>query len=155
MTDTARARKLADRIRVVVAETLERRIKDPRLGFVTITDTRVTGDLREATVFYTVYGDETERAASAAALESAKGVLRTEVGRQTGVRFTPSLTFVADAIPDTARHLDDLLVKARQQDAEVRSVAVGKTYAGEADPYRKPGEDEDDLDGGLDDSGDE
>lgn len=151
MTDTARARKLADRIRVVVAETLERRIKDPRLGFVTITDTRVTGDLREATVFYTVYGDETERAASAAALESAKGVLRTEVGRQTGVRFTPSLTFVADAIPDTARHLDDLLVKARQQDAEVRSVAVGKTYAGEADPYRKPGED--DLDGGLVDGG--
>ena len=145
MTDTARARKLADRIRVVVAETLERRIKDPRLGFVTITDTRVTGDLREATIFYTVYGDETERAASAAALESAKGVLRTEVGRQTGVRFTPSLAFVADAIPDTARHLDDLLIKARQQDAEVRSVAVGKSYAGDADPYRKPDED-DDLD---------
>ncbi|MFC1407318.1 MULTISPECIES: 30S ribosome-binding factor RbfA [Streptacidiphilus] len=155
MTDTARARKLADRIRVVVAETLERRIKDPRLGFVTITDTRVTGDLREATVFYTVYGDETERAASAAALESAKGVLRTEVGRQTGVRFTPSLTFVADAIPDTARHLDDLLVKARQQDAEVRSVAVGKTYAGEADPYRKPGEDDLDDDADLDDTEDE
>jgi ribosome-binding factor A len=144
VTDTARARKLADRIRVVVAETLERRIKDPRLGFVTITDTRVTGDLREATVFYTVYGDETERAATAAALESAKGVLRTEVGRQTGVRFTPSLAFVADAIPDTARQLDDLLIRARQQDAEVRSVAVGKTYAGDADPYRKPGEDDDD-----------
>lgn len=143
MTDTARARKLADRIRVVVAETLERRIKDPRLGFVTITDTRVTGDLREATVFYTVYGDEIERAASAAALDSAKGVLRTEVGRQTGVRFTPSLTFVADAIPDTTRQLDDLLVKARQQDAEVRSVAVGKSYAGDADPYRKPDEDDD------------
>jgi ribosome-binding factor A len=142
VTDTARARKLADRIRVVVAETLERRIKDPRLGFVTITDTRVTGDLREATVFYTVYGDETERAATAAALESAKGVLRTEVGRQTGVRFTPSLAFVADAIPDTTRQLDDLLIRARQQDAEVRSVAVGKTYAGEADPYRKPGEDD-------------
>jgi ribosome-binding factor A len=146
VTDTARARKLADRIRVVVAETLERRIKDPRLGFVTITDTRVTGDLREATVFYTVYGDEIERAATAAALESAKGVLRTEVGRQTGVRFTPSLAFVADAIPDTARQLDDLLIKARQQDAEVRSVAVGKTYAGDADPYRKPGEDDDELD---------
>ena len=154
MTDTARARKLADRIRVVVAETLERRIKDPRLGFVTITDTRVTGDLREATVFYTVYGDETERAATAAALESAKGILRTEVGRQTGVRFTPSLAFVADAIPDTARHLDDLLVKARQADAEVRSVAVGKSYAGDADPYRKPDED-DDLDADLDDDLDE
>ena len=151
MTDTARARKLADRIRVVVAETLERRIKDPRLGFVTITDTRVTGDLREATVFYTVYGDEIERAATAAALESAKGVLRSEVGRQTGVRFTPSLAFVADAIPDTARQLDDLLIKARQQDAEVRSVAVGKTYAGDADPYRKPDEDDDDLDDDAED----
>ena len=150
MTDTARARKLADRIQVVVAQTLERRIKDPRLGFVTITDARVTGDLREATVFYTVHGDETERDASAAALESAKGILRSEVGRQTGVRFTPTLSFVLDAIPDTARHLDDLLVRARAQDAQVRSAAVGKTFAGEADPYRRP----EDLDDDADDTGD-
>ena len=144
MTDTARARKLADRIRVVVAETLQRRIKDPRLGYVTITDTRVTGDLREATVFYTVYGDDEERAASAAALESAKGVLRSEVGRQTGVRFTPTLAFVADALPDNARTIDDLLAKARAADEEVRKAATDKQYAGEADPYRKPADDEDD-----------
>lgn len=143
MTDTARARKLADRIRVVVAETLDRRIKDPRLGFVTITDTRVTGDLREATVFYTVFGDETEREASAAALESAKGVLRSEVGRQTGVRHTPSLAFVLDAVPDNARAIDDLLAKARAADEQVRSAAAGATYAGEADPYRAPAEDDD------------
>lgn len=143
MTDTARARKLADRIRVVVAETLQRRIKDPRLGYVTITDTRVTGDLREATVFYTVYGDEEERAASAAALESAKGVLRSEVGRQTGVRFTPSLEFVPDALPENARQLDDLLARAKASDEEVRQVSSGATYAGDADPYRKPAEDED------------
>ncbi|OMI40647.1 30S ribosome-binding factor RbfA [Streptomyces sparsogenes] len=140
MTDTARARKLADRIRVVVAETLQRRIKDPRLGYVTITDTRVTGDLREATVFYTVFGDDEERAASAAALESAKGVLRSEVGRQTGVRFTPSLTFVPDALPDNARTIDDLLAKAKAADAQVRQASSGATYAGDADPYRKPGE---------------
>ncbi|AEW96855.1 MULTISPECIES: 30S ribosome-binding factor RbfA [Streptomycetaceae] len=144
MTDTARARKLADRIRVVVAETLQRRIKDPRLGYVTITDTRVTGDLREATVFYTVLGDEEERTASAAALESAKGVLRSEVGRQTGVRFTPTLTFVLDAVPDTARTIDDLLAKARASDDEVRRAAEGKGYAGEADPYRKPAADDGD-----------
>lgn len=143
MTDTARARKLADRIRVVVAETLQRRIKDPRLGYVTITDTRVTGDLREATVFYTVYGDDEERAASAAALESAKGVLRSEVGRQTGVRFTPSLTFVPDALPENARTIDDLLARARASDAQVRQASSGATYAGEADPYRKPVHDED------------
>ncbi|WP_405013263.1 30S ribosome-binding factor RbfA [Kitasatospora sp. NBC_01539] len=143
MTDTARARKLADRIQVVVAETLQRRIKDPRLGYVTITDARVTGDLREATVFYTVYGDETEREASAAALESAKGVLRSEVGRQTGVRFTPTLTFVADALPDNAKNIDDLLDKARQSDAAVRTAAAGAAYAGDADPYRQPGERDD------------
>ncbi|GAB2743879.1 30S ribosome-binding factor RbfA [Kitasatospora kifunensis] len=143
MTDKARARKLADRIQVVVAQTLERRVKDPRLGFVTITDTRVTGDLREATVFYTVYGDETEREATAAALESAKGVLRSEVGKQTGVRFTPSLTFVADALPDTARTIDDLLDKVRSSDAAVRTAAAGAQYAGEADPYKRPAEDDD------------
>ncbi|KJK57758.1 30S ribosome-binding factor RbfA [Saccharothrix sp. ST-888] len=146
MTDTARARKLADRIQVVVAETLQRRIKDPRLGYVTITDTRVTGDLREATVFYTVYGDETEREATAAALESAKGVLRSEVGKQTGVRFTPSLTFVADALPDNARNIDDLLDKARLSDAAVRTAAAGATYAGDAEPYRVPGAERDDED---------
>ncbi|GAA0702833.1 30S ribosome-binding factor RbfA [Kitasatospora atroaurantiaca] len=145
MTDTARARKLADRIQVVVAETLQRRIKDPRLGYVTITDTRVTGDLREATVFYTVYGDEAEREASAAALESAKGVIRSEVGK-IGVRFTPTLTFVADALPDNARNIDDLLDKARLSDAAVRTAAAGATFAGDADPYKVPAAERDDED---------
>jgi ribosome-binding factor A len=146
VTDTARARKLADRIQVVVAETLQRRIKDPRLGYVTITEARVTGDLREATVFYTVYGDEAEREASAAALESAKGVLRSEVGRQTGVRFTPSLTFIADALPENAKNIDELLDKARVSDAAVRTAAAGATFAGEADPYRVPAAERDDED---------
>lgn len=141
MTDTARARKLADRIQVVVAETLQRRIKDPRLGYVTITDTKVTGDLREATVFYTVFGDDTEREATAVALESAKGVLRSEVGKQTGVRFTPTLTFIADALPDNARQIDDLLDQVRLSDAAVRTAAAGATYAGDADPYKVPGAD--------------
>ena len=133
-----RAAKLADRIRVIVAETLKNRVKDPRLGFVTITDVRITGDLRDATVFYTVYGSEEERAESAAALESAKGILRTEVGRQTGVKHTPSLTFIADAIPEGAAHLEDVLAQTRARDAELARAAAGATYAGEADPYRKP-----------------
>lgn len=138
MADPARARKLADRIRVIVAETLEKRVKDPRLGFVTITDARVTGDLREATVFYTVYGDEAAKADTAAALDSVKGLLRSEVGRQTGVRYTPSLTFVADAVPENARHIDDLLRQARESDAEVARAAAKAKFAGEADPYRAP-----------------
>jgi ribosome-binding factor A len=140
MVDAARARKLADRIQQIVAEMLERRIKDPRLGFVTVTDTRVTADLREATVFYTVFGSEAERADSAAALESAKGIIRSEVGRQTGVRFAPILTFKHDPLPDSARHLDDLIVAARAKDAEVARQAQSASYAGEADPYRKPEE---------------
>ncbi len=140
MADNARAKRLADLIREVVAQKLQRGIKDPRLGsHVTITDTRVTGDLREATVFYTVYGDEEERDAAAAGLESAKGVLRSEVGRAAGVTFTPTLTFVADALPDTARNIEDLLDRARASDAQVRETATGKSFAGEADPYRKPG----------------
>ncbi|AKN71142.1 ribosome-binding factor A [Streptomyces sp. PBH53] len=144
MADNARAKRLADLIREVVAQKLQRGIKDPRLGsHVTITDTRVTGDLREATVFYTVYGDEEERKAAAAGLESAKGILRSEVGRAAGVKFTPTLTFVADALPDTARTIEDLLDKARQSDQKVREAATGATYAGGADPYKKPADDTD------------
>jgi ribosome-binding factor A len=133
-----RAAKLADRIRVIVAETLKNRVKDPRLGFVTITDVRITGDLRDATVFYTVYGSEEERKESEAALESAKGILRTEVGRQTGVKHTPSLTFVADAIPEGARNIEDLLAKVAVSDAAVRDAAATASYAGEPDPYKAP-----------------
>ncbi|MET8509733.1 30S ribosome-binding factor RbfA [Streptomyces sp. NPDC015232] len=143
MADNARAKKLADLIREVVAEKLQRGIKDPRLGtHVTITDTRVTGDLREATVFYTVYGDEEERASAAAGLESAKGILRSAVGKAAGTKFTPTLTFVADALPENARTIEDLLDKARASDAQVRQASSGATFAGDADPYKKQGEDE-------------
>ncbi|WP_455402995.1 30S ribosome-binding factor RbfA [Streptomyces bambusae] len=143
MADNARAKKLADLIREVVAQKLQRGIKDPRLGsHVTITDTRVTGDLREATVFYTVYGDEEERAAAAKGLESAKGMLRSAVGQAAGIKFTPTLTFVADALPETAKTIEDLLDQARASDAQVRQASSGATYAGEADPYKKPGEDD-------------
>ena len=140
MASEARQRKLADRIKVIVAETLETRIKDPRLGFVTITDVRVTPDLREASVFYTVYGDDEARAATAAALESGKGVLRSEVGKQTGIKFTPTLTFFPDAVPDTARHVEDLLRQAAEADAAVHEQAAHATFAGDADPYRHPQE---------------
>jgi ribosome-binding factor A len=146
MADKARARKLADRIKVIVAETLEQRIKDPRVGFVTITDARVTGDLHDATVYYTVYGSDDDKVGTAAALESAKGVMRSEIGRQTGVRFTPTLTFIADAVPENALAIEDLLTRAAAADAEVHEQAAVASYAGEADPYKKPRADEDALD---------
>ncbi|HET7689899.1 MAG TPA: 30S ribosome-binding factor RbfA [Nocardioidaceae bacterium] len=143
---SARVRKIADRIQVIVAEMLERRIKDPRLGFVTVTDVRVSGDTQHATVFYTVMGDETQLTSSAVALESAKGVLRSEVGKQLGMRHVPTLEFIHDALPETARHIDELLAAARESDAAVAAAAAGAQYAGDADPYKKPAEelDEDD-----------
>jgi ribosome-binding factor A len=147
MTSEARQRKMADRVKVIVAETLEKRIKDPRLGFITVTDVRVTPDIREASVFYTVYGDEESRASTAAALESAKGVLRSEVGKQTGVKFTPTLEFIPDAIPETAAHLEELLRQAAVADAAVHEQAANATFAGDADPYRHPADDAtDDVD---------
>ena len=141
-----RVRKVADRIKVVVAEMLERRIKDPRLGFVTVTDVRVTGDTQSASIFYTVLGTDEELAGTGAALESAKGLIRSEVGRQLGMRHVPSLEFVLDALPDTARQLEQVLAKARESDAAVAAAAAGATYAGEPDPYRKPREDDEDED---------
>lgn len=132
--------KLADQIRTIVAQTLDRQVKDPRKGFITITEVRLTGDNREATVFYTVLGDATARAGSAAALESAKGMLRTAVGRQLSMRHTPTLEFVLDATEDEARHIEDVLARAQASDREVAEARQGKAYAGEADPYKKSDE---------------
>ncbi len=138
MADPARARRLAVRIRQIVSATIEMQIKDPRLGMVTITDARVTSDLREATLFYTVYGDAQVVADSAAALASATGVLRSTVGKQTGIKFVPTLEFIADIVPDTARELEEALERARHADAELARAREGAAYAGEPDPYRKP-----------------
>jgi ribosome-binding factor A len=132
-----RVRKVADRIQVIVAEMLERRIKDPRLGFVTVTEVRMTGDNQHATVYWTVLEEESA-SSTAAALESAKGVLRSEVGKQLGMRTVPTLAFVRDALPESARALEELLAKARESDAAVAAAREGKAPAGEADPYRKP-----------------
>jgi ribosome-binding factor A len=147
-----RVRRIADRIRVIVAEMLERRIKDPRLGFITVTDVRVTGDTQQATVFYTVLGEEADLTSTAAALESARGLLRSEVAQQLGMRHAPTLTFVHDALPENARHLDEVLARARAQDEEV-AARRGSAYAGDADPYKKPREAEPDDDHDEDDAG--
>lgn len=138
-----RQARLADRIRVILAERLEKGLRDPRLGFVTITDVRVSGDLQHASVFYTVLGTDEERVASGAALESATGLLRKEVSRQLNVRLVPTLEFIPDALPESAGHIADLLREARERDAEVAKLASSATHAGDADPYRRDDEDED------------
>ena len=139
-----RVLKVADQIKVIVAEMLERRIKDPRLGFVTVTDVRLTGDSREASVFYTVLGSEDDHAATAAALSSATGLIRSQVGKQLGMKFTPTIEFILDAVPETAQQIDELLAQARAVDARVAAQANGATYAGEPDPYKRDDDEDDD-----------
>jgi ribosome-binding factor A len=141
-----RSQKVADRIKVVVAELLEGKIKDPRLGFVTITDARVTGDLQHASVFYTVLGDDAQREATAAGLSSAKGVIRAALGRDLGMRITPSVDFFLDALPENALALDSLLETVHQRDAEVIALRENAKFAGEADPYKVPHLKEEPLD---------
>jgi ribosome-binding factor A len=136
MTDPARVRRHAERVRELVASLVRRQIKDPRLGMITITDARITADLRDATVFYTVLGDAAAEAGTAAALESAKGLLRSTVGKALGLRHSPTLTFVLDNVQDQAKHIDELLAAARDADAEVQRIAAGAKYAGDPQPYR-------------------
>lgn len=131
-----RALKVADRIKEVVAGAIESRVKDPRLGFVTLTDVRVTGDLQQASIFYTVLGDEEAQASTAAALNSAKGLLRSEVGAALGLRITPSITFIADGLAESAAEMNDLLSQMKAADAELAKLREGATPV-EADPYKK------------------
>jgi ribosome-binding factor A len=151
MTDPARVRRHAERVRELVASVVRTQIKDPRLGMITITDARITADLRDATVYYTVLGDAAEEAATGAALESAKGLLRSTVGKALGLRHSPTLTFVLDNVQDHAKHIDELLAVARQSDAEVERLAAGAQYAGDPQPYRLDEPDEEPAGAGPDD----
>jgi ribosome-binding factor A len=143
MPDPARARRLAKRIATIVASTIEFEIKDPRLAGVTITDAKVTADLHDATLYYTVLGrsleEDPDYAGAAAALEKAKGVLRTKVGSGTGVRYTPTLTFARDTVPDTAHRMEELLARAQAADEDLARVRQGAKHAGDEDPYRMSG----------------
>lgn len=138
MVDHARARKLAERIKVLVAEALERAVKDPDLGFVTITDVKVTPDLQHAKIFYTVYGTEAEKKQSGEIIERNKGLIRREVGHGLSIRLTPTIEFISDEIPVIAAHLNDLLNEAKNRDAELHALAEKAEFAGEANPYKEP-----------------
>jgi ribosome-binding factor A len=153
MTDPARIRRHAERVRELVASVVRTQIKDPRLGMITITDARITADLRDATVFYTVLGDAAAQAGTAVALESAKGLLRSTVGKALALRHSPTLTFIHDEVPEQAKHIDELLAAARDADAEVQRIAAGAQYAGDAQPYRFSEEDTDELVSGHRDRG--
>ncbi|MFC6707686.1 30S ribosome-binding factor RbfA [Flexivirga alba] len=141
MADPARARKIAERTKTLVADFVERRVKDERLGFVTITDVRVTGDLQHASIFYTVFGTDEERTNTAEALEDWRGRIRSHVGKGLGIRLTPSLEFIPDAIPEGAANIEEALKAARERDEELAKAKAAASYAGDADPYKKPSDD--------------
>ncbi|ANS77417.1 Ribosome-binding factor A [Serinicoccus hydrothermalis] len=142
MVDQARARRIAERTKQLVTQGLSQVVKDERVGFVTITDVRVTGDLQHASVFYTVLGSDTDRETAAEILEAYRGRLRSFVGKGLGIRLTPTLEFILDALPEDAQHMDDLLRRVAARDAELAAGRSSSGYAGEADPYRKPRTDE-------------
>ena len=148
------ALKRAEQIKHIAAEMLEKRVKDARLGFVTITDVRLSKDNHDCTLFYTVLGSEAERVDTAAALEAARGQIRTAVSRRLALKFAPTISFVADAMPETTAHMEELLAAARLVDEQVAAKAVGATYAGEPDPYRKPADEDDDEEADGDDVAD-
>jgi len=153
MADPARARRLAKRISEIVATAIEYEIKDPRLAGVTITDAKVTNDLHDATLYYTVLGssldEEPDYAGAEVGLSKATGVLRSKVGAALGVRFTPTLAFARDTVPDTANRMEELLARARAADEDLARVREGAQHAGDADPYRVEGAQE--IGGGRDD----
>ena len=138
MVDQARARRLAERIKVLVAQALERAVKDPDLGFVTITDVRVTPDLQSATIFYTVFGSDEDKKRTGEIIERNRGIVRREVGRGLSIRLTPTIEFVSDVVPETAAQLNDLLLEAHRRDEQILKAAQGATYAGEENPYKEP-----------------
>ena len=140
MPDSPRARKVADHIQRIIAERLQKGVRDPRMGYATITDVKVTGDLQHATVFYTVLGTDEERANTHEAFTAATGMFRTEVGKHLKIRLTPSLEFVPDALPETSEDIERLLREARERDEQTRQAAASATYAGDDDPYQ-PGAD--------------
>ena len=137
------ALKVAEQIKVIAAELLARRIQDPRLGFVTLTEARLSKDWQQAEIFYTVLGDDQARADTAEALHAAKGQVRSAVARGVKMRFTPTIEFVPDQLPETSGQFEKLLASVKAADALLAAQAEGASYAGDEDPYKHPGEDGD------------
>ncbi|NBW73143.1 MAG: 30S ribosome-binding factor RbfA [Microbacteriaceae bacterium] len=137
MVDAARARRLAEQIKVLTAGALEKVVKDPDLGFVTITDVRVTPDLANAKIYYTVFGDKGQAERTKEILERYRGKIRSEVGHQLGIRLTPTIEFLTDEVPESAAHLDELLAQARARDEEIARAAKDAQFAAGENPYRE------------------
>lgn len=112
-----RAARVREAIKEVLASQIER-LKDPGVGFVTITDVTMSPDLRHAKAFYTVYGSDVERAATRDALRRATKHLRTAVAREVRLRFAPTLEFAEDPIPEQTQRIDSLLERVHRSESQ-------------------------------------
>ena len=117
MPQGARIERVGEEFREILAEAIQE-LKDPRVGFVTVTSVRVSADLHVAWVYYTVLGDEKAKAATRAALRSAVPHLRRELGRQIHLKVTPELRFELDEVPASAERIDALLEQAHREDRD-------------------------------------
>ena len=117
MAQGARTERINEEFREVLAQEIQR-LKDPRVGFVTVTGVKVTSDLRHARIFYTVLGDESERRASGAGLRSARAHLRAVLGRQVRLKFLPELEFEEDTALEEAIRIDRIIDRVRGSEEE-------------------------------------
>ncbi|MCZ8535653.1 MAG: 30S ribosome-binding factor RbfA [Mesobacillus sp.] len=104
-----RSNRVAEQMKKELGEIIARRLKDPRIGFVTVTDVEVTGDLQQATVYITVLGDDRKRQETLKGLAKAKGFIRTEIGQRIRLRKTPELMFEFDESSAYGNKIDTLL----------------------------------------------
>jgi ribosome-binding factor A len=114
---TSRIDRVNEELREILAEEIQK-LKDPRLGFVTVTGVKVTPDLRKARVFYTVLGEEKQHRGTAAALRSARSHLRVVLGREIRLKVTPELEFTEDETAERGQRIEDILTRIHQEEHE-------------------------------------
>ncbi|PFA67840.1 ribosome-binding factor A [Bacillus sp. AFS015802] len=113
-----RANRVSEQMKKELSDIIGRKIKDPRIGFVTVTDVQVSGDLQQAKVYITVLGGEDQRENTLKGLAKAKGFIRSEVGQRIRLRKTPEIIFEFDESIDYGNHIESLLRKVQDEPEE-------------------------------------
>lgn len=116
-----RANRVGEQMKKELGDIIGRKIKDPRIGFVTVTDVEVSGDLQQAKVFISVLGDETQRENTLKGLAKAKGFIRTEIGQRIRLRKTPEIIFEFDESIDYGNRIETLLHEIKEEDKQKHS----------------------------------
>lgn len=117
-TMSLRSNRVGEQMKKELGEIIGRKIKDPRIGFVTVTDVQVTGDLQQAKVFISVLGDELQRENTLKGLAKAKGFIRSEIGQRIRLRKTPEITFEFDESIDYGNRIENLLYQIKEETKE-------------------------------------